>query len=103
MENPTLTCDTPVMVGGTARKEKPLILNEKWMCMDERYNFRPGNCTVYSFGIDVDWSFDDDMDKRFRCKVYSFDHTIRKQDHARSDNIKFYATGISSQKKGHVK
>ncbi|XP_042881584.1 uncharacterized protein LOC122259095 [Penaeus japonicus] len=97
-----LKCEMPVMVGGTARKAEPPILNEKWVCMDKRYNIKPWNCLVYSFGIDVDWSFDDDMDKRFNCKVYAFDHTIGKPDHNRSKNIQFYATGIAAQKKKNV-
>ncbi|XP_037797136.1 uncharacterized protein LOC119592387 [Penaeus monodon] len=102
METITAKCEMPVMVGGTAKTKKPYIMNEKWMCLDARYNIVPGKCTVYSFGIDTDWSFDDDMDKRFNCKVYSFDHTINQKDHERSSNIKFYATGISSVKKNNV-
>ncbi|XP_063603928.1 uncharacterized protein LOC134779675 [Penaeus indicus] len=102
METTTVKCEMPVMVGGTAKTKKPHIMNEKWMCLDARYNIVPGKCTVYSFGIDSDWSFDDDMDKRFNCKVYSFDHTIKRKDHQRSSNIKFYATGISSEKTDNV-
>ncbi|XP_047485377.1 uncharacterized protein LOC125036644 [Penaeus chinensis] len=102
MKTTTVKCEMPVMAGGTAKTAKPYIMNEKWVCLDARYNIVPGKCTVYSFGIDSDWSFDDDMDKRFNCKVYSFDHTIEREDHQRSSNIKFYATGISSAKHENV-
>ncbi|XP_042860018.1 uncharacterized protein LOC122245938 [Penaeus japonicus] len=102
MENITLKCDNPVMCGGTKMSTTPFLKNEKWVCMDQRYNIRAGNCTIYSFGIAADWTFDDDMDKRFNCKVYCFDHTNGQRDHERSGNIKFYATGISSVKKAHV-
>ncbi|XP_070000113.1 uncharacterized protein [Penaeus vannamei] len=98
MEKVTAKCEMPVMVGGTARTKEPYIWNEKWMCLDARFNILPGKCLVYSFGISTDWSFDDDMDKRFNCKVNCFDHTIRKKDHNRSSNINFYATGIAAVK-----
>nr|XP_027239141.1 uncharacterized protein LOC113830138 [Penaeus vannamei] len=102
MEKVTAKCEMPVMVGGTARTKEPYIWNEKWMCLDARFNILPGKCLVYSFGISTDWSFDDDMDKRFNCKVNCFDHTISKKDHNRSSNINFYATGIAAVKGAKV-
>ncbi|XP_071537011.1 uncharacterized protein [Panulirus ornatus] len=67
----------------------------KYVCLDPKFNIRPGNCTVLSFGIDNEWSFDDDFDA-FGCKVYSFDPTMGKEDHDRSRNIKFLSLGISN-------
>ncbi|XP_037797495.1 uncharacterized protein LOC119592651 [Penaeus monodon] len=102
MNNITIRCNTPIMAGGVIMKNEPYIKNEKWVCLDRRYKIVPGNCTIYSFGISSDWSFDDDMDQLFNCKVYCFDHTIHQRDHERSRNIKFFATGISSVKRNKV-
>lgn len=41
---------------------------KKLVCMDSRFNIKPGNCLVFSFGINNEWSFEDDFDK-FGCKV----------------------------------
>ncbi|KAK3879222.1 hypothetical protein Pcinc_016186 [Petrolisthes cinctipes] len=67
----------------------------KFICMDQRFNIKPGNCTIYSFGINNEWSFEDEMEK-FGCKVYAFDPTMGKEDHRRSPGIQFFATGIAN-------
>ncbi|KAK7065261.1 hypothetical protein SK128_006595, partial [Halocaridina rubra] len=67
----------------------------KYICMDPVFNIKPGNCNVLSFGINNEWSFDDEMDK-FGCKVYAFDPTMKKEDHNRSENIQFFKLGIGS-------
>lgn len=59
-----------VMAGGAYVRRAPFIHGEKWVCMSPRFNIIPGHCLVYSFGIAKDFSFDDDMGKRFNCKVY---------------------------------
>lgn len=40
----------------------------KFVCMDKRFNIKPGNCTIFSFGVNNEWSFEDEMEK-FGCKV----------------------------------
>ncbi|XP_042884450.1 uncharacterized protein LOC122261032 [Penaeus japonicus] len=75
---------------GTAPRGKDL-------CLDDKYKIKPGSCFVFSFGINFDWSFEDDMGK-FGCMVYAYDPTMGKADHQRSENIHFYATGISNYK-----
>ncbi len=45
---------------------------QKSVCLDEGLQPAINNCLVYSFGIDNEWSFDDDMAK-LGCDVYSFD------------------------------
>ncbi|XP_071537120.1 probable methyltransferase-like protein 24 isoform X1 [Panulirus ornatus] len=67
----------------------------KYVCLDERFNIRPGNCVVLSFGVNNEWSFEDDMDK-FGCKVYAFDPTMGMDDHHRSTNVWFLKLGISN-------
>nr|XP_045613130.1 probable methyltransferase-like protein 24 [Procambarus clarkii] len=90
-----LHCDKLVMLGGQLGTHPPYMVGEKWMCMSKEYNIVPGNCIALSFGIERDFSFDDDLDKRFNCKVFAFDPTINKATHRRSDNIMFYDLGIS--------
>ncbi|KAK4310176.1 hypothetical protein Pmani_018239 [Petrolisthes manimaculis] len=91
---PQIKCDKPVMVGGQLLTHPPYMVGEKWVCMGTQYNITPGDCVVLSFGIENDFSFDDDMDKRFNCKVYAFDPTINLTTHQRSPNIKFHNLGI---------
>ncbi|XP_047485689.1 uncharacterized protein LOC125036848 [Penaeus chinensis] len=69
----------------------------KDLCLDDKYKIKSGNCVVFSFGINYDWSFEDDMGK-FGCMVYAYDPTMGKTDHQRSENIHFFATGISNYK-----
>ena len=54
--------------GGTLWKNTGRIDGDKWMCLDEKYNIKPKDCLIFSFGINNEWSFDDEMDK-FGCKV----------------------------------
>ncbi|XP_071540362.1 probable methyltransferase-like protein 24 [Panulirus ornatus] len=69
----------------------------KYVCLDERFNIKPDDCHVISFGVNHEWSFEDDVAK-FGCKVYAFDPTMGVKDHKRSANIQFYATGIGNYK-----
>ncbi|XP_071516778.1 uncharacterized protein [Panulirus ornatus] len=96
IDNPQLHCDRPVMVGGQLKTHPPYMIGEKWVCMSKQYNIVPGDCIALSFGIDKDYSFDDDLGLRFNCKVYSFDPTIGQESHTRSPNVMFYDLGISS-------
>ncbi|KAK4326443.1 hypothetical protein Pmani_003045 [Petrolisthes manimaculis] len=93
VETPRLQCAIPAMVGGVIRRNS--IDGQKWVCMSKQFKVEPKKCVVMSFGISNDWSFDDEMDKKYKCKVYSFDHTIRKQDHRRSENLEFFSLGLS--------
>lgn len=79
------------------KKEKDFFAGEKYICLDKSFDFNHDNCTSLSFGISTDWSFDDELDKVYGCKVYAFDPTIGLQDHNRSENIKFYNLGISDR------
>ncbi|XP_071097453.1 uncharacterized protein [Haliotis cracherodii] len=64
------------------------------VCWDEPY--RPkGNCLVYSFGINYDFSFDEAMAKR-GCTVYSFDPSMGMVDHKHSDGVIFMNMGLGA-------
>uniref|UniRef100_A0A0B7A6J9 Methyltransferase domain-containing protein n=1 Tax=Arion vulgaris TaxID=1028688 RepID=A0A0B7A6J9_9EUPU len=54
-------------------------------------------CIVYSYGINNDWTFDDDISKLYGCHVFSFDPSIQSDTHNRSDLVHFYKLGISGQ------
>nr|XP_053637134.1 LOW QUALITY PROTEIN: uncharacterized protein LOC128692136 [Cherax quadricarinatus] len=88
------TCKTLVQFGG--RKPAPSD-GRKFVCLDKRFNIKPGNCTVFSFGINNEWSFEDDIAK-FGCKVYAFDPTMGKEDHQHSAKFSFFAVGIANYK-----
>lgn len=83
------TCNRMVRVGN--------IQDGGWdICDDERY--RPkSDCKVLSFGINNDFSFDDDISRRYGCQVHCFDPSMKVGDHRRSSYIYFHATGLSSE------
>nr|XP_027234006.1 uncharacterized protein LOC113825383 [Penaeus vannamei] len=64
------------------------------VCLDARFDIRAGECVVLSFGINNEWSFEDDAE-RLGCKVYAFDPTMGMEDHHRTPNIQFFKLGIS--------
>ncbi|XP_066973248.1 uncharacterized protein [Macrobrachium rosenbergii] len=68
---------------------------QKAVCTDANFKITPGDCHVLSFGINNEWSFDDEFARR-GCKVYAFDPTMDAEDHQRSPNIQFFKLGISN-------
>lgn len=92
LHNPEVSCKKLRPFGG---KPPAPEAGMKMVCLDDKYNIQPKNCVVFSFGVGNEWSFEDEFDK-FGCKVYAYDPTMKKKDHQRSPNIKFFATGISS-------
>jgi len=65
------------------------------VCQDGPYQLTKP-CLVYSFGINFDFSFDDDISKKYNCTVRSFDPSMRGvTNHRRDDNIWFYDIGLS--------
>ena len=67
---------------------------QKSVCMEPKVKPDPNNCTVYSFGINYEWSFDKDFEK-YGCQVYSFDPSMSQGDHQHSAKVQFFAKGIS--------
>ncbi|XP_061184921.1 uncharacterized protein LOC133192934 [Saccostrea echinata] len=56
-------------------------------------------CIVYSFGIENDFSFDDDISNTYGCQVYSFDPSMGVDDHQRSDKVQFFNKGLWNSKR----
>jgi len=52
-----------------APKNIGLVDGQKAICLDLGVAPIFGNCTVYSFGIDYEWSFDEAMES-YGCRVY---------------------------------
>ncbi|XP_059178716.1 uncharacterized protein LOC131957905 [Physella acuta] len=70
-----------------------------WEICDDK-DVRPTPpCTIYSFGINYDFSFDDDAARYYGCHVFSFDPSmgIAPDRFNRSSHIHFYKLGISHQ------
>ncbi|KAK2706341.1 hypothetical protein QYM36_016392 [Artemia franciscana] len=58
-----------------ADKHQDYMDGHKAVCLDEQIRPVPGNCLVYSFGVNDNWSFEDAMLK-YGCEVHGFDPTI---------------------------
>ena len=72
----------------------------KAVCLDDNVAPVFENCLVYSFGINNQWSFDESMDE-FGCDVYSFDPSMKFDDHDRRRHIYFYALGLDGEDRIH--
>ncbi|XP_067653804.1 probable methyltransferase-like protein 24 [Haliotis asinina] len=66
------------------------------ICDDAKY--RPVKpCIVYSFGINNDFSFDDDTAKNYECDVSSFDPSMKQASYQRSPRVRFYKSGLDGK------
>jgi len=52
-------------------------------------------CLVYSFGINKEWSFEDQM-AEYGCDIYAFDPSTNETNHDRGKMIHFQNIGISN-------
>ncbi|XP_042859429.1 uncharacterized protein LOC122245566 [Penaeus japonicus] len=84
-------CDNWAQLGGWLGAPDD---GKKLMCLDERFRVQAGRCVVLSFGVNNEWSFEDDAE-RLGCKVFAFDPTMGQEDHQRSASISFFRLGIS--------
>ncbi|KAK0048816.1 methyltransferase-like protein 24 [Biomphalaria pfeifferi] len=70
-----------------------------WEVCDDP-DVRPSDpCIVYSFGINYDFSFDDDAAKLYGCHVFSFDPSMSKEQdqYDRSPKVHFYKLGLDGR------
>ncbi|XP_037782747.1 uncharacterized protein LOC119579084 [Penaeus monodon] len=67
---------------------------KKFLCLDERFRLDRNDCVVLSFGVNNEWSFEDDAEK-LGCKIYAFDPSMSVDEYQRSAKIKFFGVGIS--------
>ncbi|XP_046339212.2 probable methyltransferase-like protein 24 isoform X2 [Haliotis rufescens] len=52
-------------------------------------------CLVYSFGINNDFSFDDEMAREYKCEIHSFDPSMGRPDHRHGDHVMFHSLGLA--------
>lgn len=52
-------------------------------------------CLVYSFGINKEWSFEDQMAK-YGCNIFAFDPSTNETNHDRGKMVHFQPIGISN-------
>jgi hypothetical protein len=64
---------------------------DKFICLDAILTEKEP-CLIYSFGINNEWTFEDQMDKQ-GCSIYAYDHTIDAPAE-RGNNIKFFKQGL---------
>lgn len=73
------------------------LAGQKAVCIDPKVAPKPGKCLVYSFGINNEWSFDEEMDL-YGCEVFSFDPSMGVNHHDHSPgNIHFYNWGLGDR------
>ena len=66
------------------------------LCLDPPLLQKGKKCVALSFGIQNDFSFDDDIGTILNCTVHSFDPSIRHQEYARSNNTYFHNIGVGA-------
>ena len=66
------------------------------LCLDPPLLQKGKKCVAFSFGIQNDFSFDDDIGTILNCTVHSFDPSMRPQEYARSNNTYFHNIGVGA-------
>jgi hypothetical protein len=69
---------------------------QKAVCIDPEVAPDRKNCLVYSFGINNEWSFDEQMEK-YGCQVFAFDPSMSMYQHDHTPGIHFYNWGLGNR------
>ncbi|XP_043196158.1 methyltransferase-like protein 24 [Amphibalanus amphitrite] len=97
IEKPHARCDRAARIGGQPNYKDRKFDGYKWVCLDPALGLLQTNsCLIYSFGVDHDWSFDDNV-QRLQCEIHAFDPSIGRPDHRRSKHISFHNVGIGGK------
>lgn len=91
------SCQLSHHFGGIMMSNPSGLDGQKAVCIDAKIAPQPGKCLVYSFGINNEWSFEENM-SRYGCKVFAFDPSegLEKHDH-RPGNVHFYNWGLGDR------
>lgn len=82
--------------GGVLLRNPSGIDGQKTVCIDPQVAPDPSGCLVYSFGINNEWSFDEQM-QNYGCEVFSFDPSMGVDHHDHSAGIHFYNWGLGDK------
>jgi hypothetical protein len=69
---------------------------QKAVCIDPQVAPQPSKCLVYSFGINNEWSFDEEMEQ-YGCQVFAFDPSMAMEPHDHTPGIHFYNWGLGER------
>lgn len=91
------SCELSHDFGGVMMDNPAGLAGQKAVCIDPIVAPKPGDCLIYSFGINDDWSFDEMM-ARYGCQIFAFDPApeMTSHDHSPGD-IHFYNWGLGSR------
>jgi len=90
------SCQLSHDFGGQMLHNPSGIDGQMAVCIDPQVAPKPEECLVYSFGINNDWSFEEQMEK-YGCKVFAFDSTMKDNQHDHTTGIHFYNWGLSDR------
>ncbi|XP_063598612.1 uncharacterized protein LOC134775082 [Penaeus indicus] len=88
-------CQSAETVGGLYDWKKDVLEGSKVVCMDPDVTPKKSGCVVYSFGVEDEWSFEEEMEG-YGCEVWAFDASMTAGNHNHSDNIHFYNIGLAA-------
>ncbi|CAG5136046.1 unnamed protein product, partial [Candidula unifasciata] len=71
------------------------------LCDDPLYRPLKGDCLVYSYGINFDYSYDDDM-ARYGCEIHAFDPSMNLGPHLRGERVFFHPYGVGASNKSII-
>lgn len=69
---------------------------QKSVCLDPEVRPYPKECLVYSFGVNNEWSFEDQMES-YGCDVFAFDPSMNITSVDRGAKIRFFGYGIGER------
>ena len=82
-------CTVGKFFGGIWMDHLGCLDGHKYLCLDQLYgDIKSGNCLIYSYGINNEWSFEEGMAK-LGCTIRSFDPTIDGSTKPNTDLVNF--------------
>ncbi|XP_013083086.2 uncharacterized protein LOC106068302 isoform X2 [Biomphalaria glabrata] len=89
INSPQATCSSVIRMGK--------VTDGGWeLCDDPLYKPIKGDCLVYSYGINFDFSYDQDM-VSYGCDVHAFDPSMKTAPNVYQGNLYFHATGVAAK------
>ena len=88
-------CSISKKIGGEWLKSCAWYDGAKFVCLDKlKSAIEMDECLVYSFGLAVDWSFEETM-AEMGCTVKTFDPTVNKPKSVTNPRIHFEKVGLA--------